>query len=96
MWDSQRLAFKGAQPDRISILEDSIEGGICDVVIYQGNKATSLSKDTEGCMEQLKGITETIIRLPEHTPLVGFHGMADYLGLHSLGLIFVDTESSVC
>jgi len=22
--------------------------------------------------------------------------MADYLGLHSLGLIFVDTESSVC
>jgi len=34
MWDSQRLAFKGAQPDRISILEDSIDGGICDVIIY--------------------------------------------------------------
>lgn len=37
-----------------------------------------------------------MIRLPEETPLVGFHGMADSYGIVSLGLILLDTLDPVC
>ena len=40
--------------------------------------------------------TETIIDLPEETPLVGFHGKVDSFGITSLGLILVDTLDPVC
>ena len=78
------------QPDRISILTDE-NSGVCDVVIYQGYKQTSLSSATMDCMPELMGIEETMIRLTPETPLVGFHGMATEKGLTSLGLILLDT-----
>lgn len=37
-----------------------------------------------------------MLRLPEETPLVGFHGMVDSHGIVSLGLILLDTLDSAC
>ena len=41
-------------------------------------------------------MTETMLRLPAETPLVGFRGKVDEHGLVSLGLIMVDTLDPVC
>ena len=41
-------------------------------------------------------ITETTLRLPKETPLVGFHARVDVFGLVSLGLILVDTLDEQC
>jgi hypothetical protein len=66
------------------------------VSIYQGNKVTSLSKDNEECLPDEEGITETWLRLPEETPLVGFHGNTDGETLTGLGLILLNAEDPVC
>ena len=47
-------------------------------------------------MVELKGITETVLRLPEETPLVGFHSMSDYDGMMSLGVILYDATEPGC
>lgn len=95
-WDSQKIQYTNQQPDRISILADDTTGYICDVIFYQGRQKQSLSKDNSECIAELTGITETMIRLPEQTPLVGLHGLADGQGLMSLGLIMVDTQDHNC
>lgn len=41
-------------------------------------------------------MSETEIRLTDDTPLVGFHGMGDGMGMTSLGLILLDASESVC
>ena len=73
-WDSLKLGVADDEPDRIKIIED--QDGICDVIIYQGNKAKSLSLATKDCQPALTGVKETMLRLPRETPLVGFHGKA--------------------
>lgn len=85
-----------AEPaDRISFI--TTEQGICNVVIYQGRKTTYLNQDVDGdCEIENKGVYETMLRIPEETPLVGFHAMSDDFGMASLGAIFVDTMSSMC
>ena len=82
------------QPDRISILTDI--DGVCDVVFYEGREQIHLAKNTEDCMGEYADIEETMIRLTEEAPLVGFHGMADFEGLVSLGLILLDNLDPVC
>ena len=37
-----------------------------------------------------------MLRLPSDTPLVGFHGKVNMLGMTSLGVILVDTLDPVC
>jgi len=49
--------------------------------------------DTPDCPPETE--TDTIY-LSEDTPLVGFHGKVDLLGMTQLGLIFVDTMDPVC
>ena len=91
------MIFKAYQPDKISILTDTEEGTVCDVIIFHGKQATNLSKDTdENCSPEELGIEETIVRLPEETPLVGFHGYSDGIALNSLGLILVNARDPVC
>jgi hypothetical protein len=93
-WTSSLIKI-GAQPDRISILSDE-NSGICDVVIHKGHKKSYLNENAVDCQTELKGITETSLRLTEEAPLVGFHGMVDGSGIVSLGLILLDTEDEVC
>ena len=95
-WGSQKVHFKMQQPDKISILTDNKLAGVCDVVIYQGTKMTSLSKDPENCLPEEEGIEETWLSLPEDTPLVGFHGKSDGEVLNSLGLILLNKNDPVC
>lgn len=95
-WESQKVYFKAMQPDKISILVDTELGGVCDVVIYQGKTVTSLSQDTSNCMPEEKGIEETWLRLPNDTPLVGFHSKSDGDMINSLGLILVNTKDPIC
>lgn len=76
-WASQKEHFRSNQPDKISILTNEDFGGVCDVVLYQGEKVTHLSHNNWKCHAELDGVKETMLRLPEETPLVGFHGTAD-------------------
>jgi len=39
---------------------------------------------------------ETMVRIPEETPLVGFHGRSDGTMLNSLGLIFFNAKEPAC
>lgn len=94
-WASQKVHFKMQQPDKISILTDKELAGVCDVVIYQGTKITSLSKDPRNCLPEEEGIEETWLSLPEDTPLVGFHGKSDGEVLNSLGLILLNKTDPV-
>lgn len=95
-WNAQIYQFgEGDQPDRISILTDELQG-VCNVVLYQGKKRTSLSGDDQECQIELQGIEEYMIRLTPEAPLVGFHGMATADGLDSLGLILLDNLSGQC
>ena len=89
-WTSEKFDFEDMQPDRISILINSIYG-VCDVVLYQGTVKKSLGMDDPYCVPELDNINETTLNLPLETPLVGFHGMVDSFGIVSLGLILVDT-----
>lgn len=41
-------------------------------------------------------MTDLKIRLPEETPLVGFHGKVDEKGIASLGLILLETSDPIC
>ena len=77
-------------------MTDTNLGGVCDVVIYQGNHPTYLSKESFNCIADEDGIKETIVRLPEETPLVGFHGRSDGDILESLGLILLNASDPVC
>lgn len=96
-WESNEMIFKAYQPDKISILTDTTEGSICDVIIYHGKDATNLSNVNDvNCNPEELGIEETIVRLPEETPLVGFHGHSDGLVLNSLGLILVNAADPAC
>ena len=84
-----------AEPDRIGILVDQ-NSGVCDVVLYQGENESHLSQSAYDCKTRSAGVTETMLRLPEETPLVGFRGKVDEHGLVSLGLILVDTIDPIC
>ena len=44
----------------------------------------------------MANISETTLRLPKETPLVGFHAKVDVFGLVQLGLILVDTLDEQC
>ena len=67
---------------------------MCDVLLYQGEKEISITDNSAECPE---GLTkDTVIRLPSDTPLVGFHGEVNLLGMTSLGVILVDTLDSEC
>lgn len=77
-------------------MTDNNLGGVCDVVIYEGSHTTFLSKKTSSCIADEDGIKETIVRLPEETPLVGFHGRSDGDILESLGLILLNANDPVC
>lgn len=80
-------------PDRINIRVDETFG-VCDVLLYQGEREVSITENNAECP---KGLTkDTVIRLPSDTPLVGFHGEVNLLGLTSLGVILVDTLDPVC
>ena len=95
-WESKKKYFKSVQPDKISILTDKKLGGICEIVIYQGKSVTFLSGNDDACNSEDEGITETEIRLPEETPLVGFHGRSDGDVLNSLGLILLNRDDPAC
>jgi len=77
-------------------LTDKKLGGICEIVIYQGKSVTFLSGNDDACNSEDEGITETEIRLPEETPLVGFHGRSDGDVLNSLGLILLNRDDPAC
>ena len=67
--------------------------GVCDVVFYKGDVRTSIGMETADCPIDAE---ETLLSLPDETPLVGFHGKVDFFGMSSLGLILVDTLDPVC
>ena len=90
-WRLEAYDFDEGQPDRINIRTD--EFGVCDVVLSQGTVETSLAMENSDCTADSK---DTIINLPEETPLVGLHGKVDMFGITQLGLILVDTLDPVC
>ena len=94
-WHSRKVYFRDGQPDRIGIVVDE-EYGVCDVKIYQGDEITNFSMNQENCHPKGEGMSETEIRITDDTPLVGFHGMGDGMGMTSLGLILLDASESVC
>ena len=71
---------KSNQPDKISILTDDVKGQICDVILYSDRTANHLSK-TDVCQPDMANISQTTLRLPKETPLVGFHAKVDVFGL---------------
>lgn len=81
--------------DRISILTNQV--GVCDVVIYQGHTSTQLQQGLDpDCHPEIKGVTEKMLRVTDQAPLVGFHGMADEMGIYALSAIFADGVSPGC
>ena len=92
-WRVNAYEFLEGPPDRINIRVDN-SFGVCDVLLYHEEKEISLTEHSTECPD---GSTkDTVLRLPSDTPLVGFHGMVNMLGMTSLGVILVDTLDPVC
>lgn len=87
--------------DRVTIASNP--DGICNLIVYDSDKdggavkIKMVEQASDSCKPGHIYVDYTTLRITPTTPLVGFHGRVDELGvIQQLGLILLDTVSEDC